>query len=376
MFALTVVSVFLGMHLFAWTRLQRQVHFPWRIFWFGTALCLPLSLSIIYGYLVPDTWPAWTIRAVWQTTYFWVGFVLYIFSVQTTALVLETGLRVLRPALLCKAKTWLGTASVPISLLLLSTGYYLAASPPEITRYSVHTPKLEKPFTLALVADNHLGIQTRLSETKDIAYILNQEKPEVCLFAGDLFNDHPGFLDQHLKIFRDLDLPRGKYGILGNHEVYFGRKKAVRLMKKAGIRPVRNTVFSLPGVPVQIAGIDDPARHGDNKDFYARIMQEVLAGADPERFTILVTHRPEGLLPAADLGVDLQLSGHTHNGQLFPFNLLVRTAYPHIYGQYREKGTVLIVTRGAGTWGPSARFPHRREIVIIDILPEAKEAKQ
>jgi predicted MPP superfamily phosphohydrolase len=373
MFAFTVVSVFLGMHLFAWVRLQRQMRFTWKIFWAGTVLCLPLSLSIIYGYLVPETWPAWAIRSVWQTTYFWVGFTFYLFSVQLAALLLEISARIIFPRKYAAIKKGLGIVAVPAALFILCAGYFLASLPPQITRYTIESPKIDSPLKIALVADNHLGIQTRLTETERLAAALRDEEPDLCLFAGDIFNDHPGFLDPHLDILASLDFPSGKYAILGNHEIYFGKDQAVRKIKGMNIKLIQNSVFSVPGTGIQIAGVDDPAGNREKEGIFLRNLENALRDAAQDRFTILITHRPEGMEAAAELGADLQVSGHTHYGQIFPFNFLVRIAYPHIYGRYREGGMTLIVTRGLGTWGPSARFPFPGEIVIINIRPGNEE---
>lgn len=373
MFAFTVISVFLGMHLFAWVRLHRQVRFTWKIFWAGTVLCLPLSLSIIYGYLVPETWPAWAIRSVWQTTYFWVGFTFYIFSVQLAALVLEIPARIMLPCRHAEIKKGLGIIAVPTALFFLCAGYFLASLPPHITRYTIESPKINSPLKIALVADNHLGIQTRLTETERLATALREEDPDLCLFAGDMFNDHPDFLEPHMDVLAPLEFPLGKYAILGNHEMYFGKELAIGKIKKANIKLIRNSVLSVPKAGIQIAGVDDPAGNREKEGIFLRNLEKALRDADPNRFTILITHRPEGVDTAAELGADLQVSGHTHYGQIFPFNFLVRIAYPHIYGKYREGGMFLIVTRGVGTWGPSARFPFPGEIAIINIRPGNKE---
>ncbi|MFO7818162.1 MAG: metallophosphoesterase [Thermodesulfobacteriota bacterium] len=374
MFILTVISTFLGMHLFAWVRLHRQIKFSKKIFCSGLLLCILLTCSIIIVRLFPDNWPEWVIKSAWHLSFFWVGFLFYAFVLQLGFLILEFGaLTVLPKHYYRQLKYGLGILAVPAALLILCFGYYTAAGPPTITEYFIHTDKTDTPLKVALVADNHLGIQSPPAETKRLVHALEKESPDLCLFAGDIFNDHPGLLDAHINLLAQFNPPGKKFAVLGNHEIYFGEKEAVELMERSKIHLLRNNVYAIPETNIQLAGIDDPARKPDRDRVFNNAQKSVLKQLDADKFTILITHRPKGLNNSAKSGVDLQLSGHTHNGQIFPFKFLVALAYPYTYGEYRKDNTRLIVTRGFGTWGPSARVLSPPEIVILHILPQDQE---
>src|SRR6056297_945153 len=187
MFIITVISTFLGMHLFAWVRLHRQIKFSKKIFYSGLLLCVLLTCSIIIVRLLPENWPEWIIKSAWHLSFFWVGFIFYAFVLQLGFLILEFGAHLALPKYYRQLKYGLGILAVPGALLILCFGYYTAAGAPTITEYFIHTDKIVRPLKIALVADNHLGIQSPPSETKRLIHALQTENPDLCIFAGDIF---------------------------------------------------------------------------------------------------------------------------------------------------------------------------------------------
>ncbi len=370
LFLLTVLSVYLGMHLFAWLCLYRQSRFSRHILWTGIILCFPLSLSLVFTHLIPQSWPQWLIRLLWETAYFWLGFVLYMVVLQIPAQLLEIGTRIYFPNSTARVREVCAIFIVPLALAVLSLGYYSAAQPPKIVRYNIYTEKKCPALKIAFVADNHLGIQTPFRQTQNLVHVLKKENPDLCIFGGDLSSDHPNLIQKHLKLIRSVDFPQGKFAVRGNHEIYMGKQKAEKKIHTAGINLLENSVVSLCGGSLQLAGLEDPARNKDERAVFQRELKGLLQKTDRNQFTIVVTHRPLGMDIASKAGVDLQVSGHTHKGQLFPFGFLVRLVYPHIHGKYSQNGTKLIVTSGYGTWGPSARVFTRREINMIAIRPQ------
>jgi predicted MPP superfamily phosphohydrolase len=165
-----------------------------------------------------------------------------------------------------------------------------------------------------------------------------------------------------------VDPPLGKFAIAGNHEFYAGIRQSGRFLRAAGFKFLRNEDFELNGL-INLVGVDDPA----GKRRYPEIGQVgkeekiLLADLDSERFTLLLKHRPT--VEIESLGrFDLQLSGHTHGGQIFPFNLITRLFYPRERGLYRlDKESVLYVSRGTGTWGPPMRFLSPPEVTLIEL---------
>jgi predicted MPP superfamily phosphohydrolase len=168
--------------------------------------------------------------------------------------------------------------------------------------------------------------------------------------------------------FREIRPRYGKFAVTGNHEFYAGIDKAMEFTVNAGFTPLRGKVATVAGV-VDLVGVDDPGIH--HLGFQGRSSdREVLARASGGRFTILLKHQP--LVEKGPAGAfDLQLSGHTHKGQIFPFSLITRMVFPFHAGNYRlANGALLHVNRGTGTWGPPVRFLSPPEITVIDLMPE------
>jgi hypothetical protein len=166
-------------------------------------------------------------------------------------------------------------------------------------------------------------------------------------------------------MFRSIPAPLGKYAVTGNHEFYAGIGPALDFTRRAGFTVLRGELAIVGGI-LRIAGVDDPAGEAMGAGS-RRLEAETLGGEPSSLFTLLLKHRPV-LSADAQSRVDLQLSGHTHRGQIFPFRFLVRLSYPFLAGLYaREDGGALYVSRGTGTWGPRMRFLSSPEITVIDI---------
>jgi len=165
-----------------------------------------------------------------------------------------------------------------------------------------------------------------------------------------------------------LNPPLGKFAIAGNHEFYAGIRQSGRFLRAAGFNLLRNDGFKLNGL-INLVGVDDPAgkRRYPQNGQVGKEEKILLANSDSERFTLLLKHRPT--VEMESIGqFDLQLSGHTHGGQIFPFNLITRLYYSNQRGLYRlDKGSVLYVSRGTGTWGPPMRFLSPPEVTVIEL---------
>lgn len=158
----------------------------------------------------------------------------------------------------------------------------------------------------------------------------------------------------------------GKFGVTGNHEFYAGLPQALGCSEKAGLRMLRGEALSVEGL-INIAGVDDPAgRYFGQSEAVQE--SDLLSSLSSDRFTLFLKHRP--VISKESLGLfDLQLSGHTHKGQIFPFSLLTGLYYPVDSGlAVLAKGSHLYVSRGAGTWGPPIRFLSPPEVTVIDLL--------
>jgi len=224
---------------------------------------------------------------------------------------------------------------------------------------------LEIPCTvdmdLVQWSDVHTG-STSAGFLKRIITKTNKLKPDAVLITGDLADGVGEKNRAALRMLDRLDAP--VFLVTGNHERYTGIEKVAAAMAATKIRFLRNEVVDFQGV--KIIGIDD----GDNKNQLA--MQLNRLNLNPSDFTVLMYHRPVGLEAASAAGIDLMLTGHTHNGQIFPFNYIVGIFFKYMSGFFEVNGTSLYVCPGTGTWGPRMRLGSRCEIVLIKLRKDLK----
>jgi predicted MPP superfamily phosphohydrolase len=184
--------------------------------------------------------------------------------------------------------------------------------------------------------------------------------------TGDLVDSQIDNLRGLGELLKGVDARYGKFAVTGNHEFYAGLDQALRFTEKAGFTILRHQALAVTGI-LNIVGVDDPTgkRFGLSRGISE---QSLLSKIPPERFTILLKHQP--VVDGNSAGLfDLQLSGHTHGGQIFPFYILVWLFYPVAPGLTRlENGSYLYVSKGSGTWGPPIRFLSPPEVTIIELV--------
>jgi len=230
-----------------------------------------------------------------------------------------------------------------------------------VVREHTITGRVKKPLTIAVATDVHAGAVHGKRYIGFIVDAINKHGADIALFPGDLV-DGPGKLpDDLLEPLDRLAIPA--IHSFGNHEFYVGEQEVKRVLKGRKIVSLQNTFKDVAGV--RVIGINDAE---DRK----QVATHLRGLTKKEGYNILLYHRPDGLEDAAKEGVDLMLSGHTHNGQIFPFTLLVRLRFPRKKGWYTYKHTKLFVSTGAGTWGPPMRLGSRSEVVFITVQPEKK----
>ena len=218
------------------------------------------------------------------------------------------------------------------------------------------------------ISDLHLGLFLRDGKSRQVAELVNAQKPDILVSTGDLMD---GKFEQikglPQDIFREIRAPMGKFAVTGNHEYYSGISGALAFTRSAGFTVLQDEAV-VAGGAVRIVGMNDPAQNQSRatpKDDRKEV--SVLESGAQELFTILLKHRPE--VNRGSVGkFDLQLSGHSHQGQIFPFQLVTRLVYSYSGGSYPlPGGAMLHVNRGTGTWGPPMRFLAPPEITVIDI---------
>jgi predicted MPP superfamily phosphohydrolase len=217
------------------------------------------------------------------------------------------------------------------------------------------------------LSDVHLGLIVREGRLRRMLAATAAAEPDLIVITGDLLDGQPDGYPAMAALFRDLKPPLGKFAVTGNHEFYVGIQRMKEFAAMAGLTLLRGDVATCGSI-ITVAGVDDPAgkRTGTGHDVRER---DLLVPLPRERFTLLLKHRPT--LDSEAFGLfDLQLSGHVHKGQIFPFNLITRLAYPVRTGLSKGGGgSLLYVSRGTGTWGPPIRFLAPPEITVIDLVP-------
>lgn len=220
-----------------------------------------------------------------------------------------------------------------------------------------------KRVRLVMISDVHLGLMVGRDRLAPIVKAVAAQKPDVVLSAGDLIEGGLGRGREEARLLAALKPPLGKFAVLGNHEMYAGARESLDFLRRAGFTVLRGKMVT-PGGLFNLAGVDD-AGHGGRSAGEAAL----LARGAPGLPTVLLKHRPL-VSPEARGRFDLMLAGHTHKGQIFPYSLLVRLAYPYLAGSYALKGGgTLYVSRGSATWGPPVRVLARPEITVIDLVP-------
>jgi predicted MPP superfamily phosphohydrolase len=394
MFILVLGSILALMHLYVWKRMVKDTTGPGRLRWLLTGLVVALLLLLMAALVVPRVfgvaesgWLAWP-------GYLWFGLLVYLFL---ALLVLEPVRWLLRrrqirtrpgpetrpdpapgsapaetPAV--DRRMFLARASAvaagAAAVGLVGTGAATALGPPQLLRVPVRLPRLDRAFDgyrIAVVSDIHLGPLLGRAHTERIVRIINEAEPDLVAVVGDVVDGTVAELGAAAAPLQDLQTRDGAFFVTGNHEYFVDdTDEWIRELERLGLQPLRNenTRIRRGAAGFDLAGVNDiaGAQHSDAPDF-----DRALTGLNPQDPTILLAHQPVEVGRAAERGVDLQLSGHTHGGQMWPFHYAVALAQPALAGLSRVGDTQLYVTRGAGFWGPPVRVGAPPDISLLNL---------
>lgn len=250
------------------------------------------------------------------------------------------------------AAPWVVAVACVLVVVAWLTSHHL-----NVRRLEIRSPKLSKPRRVVQISDVHIGSRQRGFMDR-IVNRINRLEPDFVVITGDLIDSSAVEIDA-LRPLENLDATT--FFSIGNHERYADLPKALSMVETLGVIPLRQQ--SQVEHEIQFIGIDDADHHGQVAEHLPSV------GVNDHHFSILLYHRPMGWEAAVEHGVDLMLSGHTHNGQIFPFNLLVRQQFKRIRGLYRDADCHLYVSSGTGTWGPLMRLGSLNEISCFDLIP-------
>ena len=374
-----VLAVSAGIHYYLWARLVRDIGWPtpwgrvlgWAIV--ALALAFPLfqlaSRSLPREVATPISW----------VVYGWLGLMFLLFVL-------------LIPADLVRGLAWLierlaGTPADPARRQFLARmfgglvgagalgaagyGIWSVLRPIAVKPVKIPLADLPDPFTgfvIAQITDVHVGPTIGRAFLEELVAKTNAMEPDVVAITGDLVDGTVARLGPLLEPLSRLKARHGVYFVTGNHEYFSGAAEWVAHLATLGVRVLRNERVSIEkdGAALDLAGIDDPTG-GNFLPDHGPDLAGALAGRDPARPLVLLAHQPRQVHEAAEHGVSLQISGHTHGGQIFPFNFLVPLQQPFVAGLHRVRDTAIYVSRGTGYWGPPMRVGAPAELTRIEL---------
>jgi predicted MPP superfamily phosphohydrolase len=238
-----------------------------------------------------------------------------------------------------------------------------------VTRFEIELEGLTKPVTIAHVPDLHLGAQRGAGYLKRVVGAINDLNPDLVVFNGDLVDSAIALKPELFALFKDIKAE--KYFTTGNHEFYVSVDKTVDLVKQAGIKVLRSQAAQTHGL--ELIGLEymngDRARadaHRVNDLFMDEELPKIPRSGLP---TVLLHHSPVGLDEPPKNNISVMLTGHTHGGQIFPGTILIKYRFPYYRGLYKLKGLTLLVSQGAGVFGPWGRLGTFNEIQAVVLVP-------
>jgi predicted MPP superfamily phosphohydrolase len=251
-------------------------------------------------------------------------------------------------------------------IICLSIFGYYQFKHPQIVEQKIEIAKNAggyKRLKVVGVSDLHLGVAIDKKQLEQYIRLINDQHPDLVIIAGDLIDNNvlPLEKEKMWESFGNLQAPLGAYYCLGNHDYLIGIESSMEFLHKTGLHLLIDSSVVI-NQSIQIIGRDDKQGNHSRKS-----LNELVKDADPALPLILLDHEPFHLNEAAENGIDLQFSGHTHQGQIFPANLIVEQLYELSHGYKRTGNTQYYVTSGLGLWGPPFRIGTHSEIVVFDI---------
>ncbi len=379
-FLLIASSVLGSIHYYLWVRLVRDTRLPepWStVATWGLAL---LGVLIVVGMVSSRLVPRVYSSPVMWVVYIWIGLFFFLFMLLGSVDVVR-GLVALAQRLGVapppdpERRQFLARFAGGIvgagGLGLGAYGLFNVLRPVAVKRVQVTLPSLPSAahgFRIVQLTDVHVGPTIGKEFIEELVAKVNALEPDLVAITGDLVDGSVAELGALVAPLGKLRAKEGVYFVTGNHEYYSGVDEWLAFLGTLGIRVLRNEHVPIRGEHgFDLAGIDDASAasfgHGHGRD-----LPRALVGRDASRALVLLAHQPNGIALAERLGVDLQLSGHTHGGQLFPWNFVVKLVFPFLAGLYRQGRTQVYVSEGTGYWGPPMRVGTAAEITHIELL--------
>lgn len=378
------LGVLFALHYYLWRRLVRDTRLspPWRTI---TSLGLVVAgLSVPIALFVLRRSPGSGLRPLLWASLIWMGSLFLLFL----TLLATDGIRV---ALWAVRRVRHGAApdrerrrflarlvaggAVAATAGLGAMAVRSAVGPIAVRKVEVPLRRLGRGHdgvTIAQLTDLHIGPTIGRRHLDAIVQSTNALSPDIIAITGDLVDGSVEQLRDAVAPLGQLRARFGVYFVTGNHEYYSGARQWVEELTRIGVRVLRNERVEIAynGATFDLAGVDDHSAERYPDDGHGEDLPRALRDRDPDRLVVLLAHQPRTVLASARLGVDLQLSGHTHGGQIWPLGALVRLQQRFIAGLHRHRDTHIYVSRGTGYWGPPMRLGAPAEIAQIVLRPD------
>jgi uncharacterized protein len=355
-FIVIAMSVYAGMHWFVYQRIASGL-----VLAPGLRLALKIfmlagALTFILGEFLGRQKPLHLLRFVGSV---WLG----ILSIALAFLLLETLSSLLFPG----SRRSLVVAALAVIFSVSAFSVFNGQRFPRVREIAVPVRNLPDElvgFTVVHLSDLHLGDLVSLERLRWIVKRVNELRPDLICVTGDVLDNDVCRGTDYCRLLLELKAKHGVVAVTGNHEFYAGIGLFEELARKSKWRVLRNQAWNIEG-KLAVIGLDDDA--GKSFKFPGPDLAAALRSVPAGIPRILLYHRPEGFAGAVRQGIDLQLSGHTHAGQIPPMDLLVWLIYKYPAGLYRLGHAHILTSAGTGTWGPPMRFLSRSEIVKLTL---------
>lgn len=350
---LIALAIYSVAHIYIWWRLALPLASPW---WqLATALLPLMGATFPLAMRHARGLPREVARPWLLVGYVWFGFATYLLIGAIGSHVAVGFGAPARDA---------AEVSAMISVVVVVLGLLNVARGPVVKRIRVPLPRLRvDKYTIVQLTDVHIGTVIGREFAETLVERVNALRADLIVITGDLVDGRLSELRPHIEPLRDLRARDGVYAVTGNHEYYWNVGPWLEHLGSLGLRILRNEHVTI-GNTLELAGTDDSSAGED--------LPRAIAGRDQALPLVLLAHHPRTIERAQDAGVDLQLSGHTHGGQLLPWGWLARIWDPKVAGLARFGATWLYVSEGTGFWGPPLRVGTRCEISAIELVRETR----
>jgi predicted MPP superfamily phosphohydrolase len=264
--------------------------------------------------------------------------------------------------------------AVAVAGLVICLGFvvfgFIQAQSFTVTNHEIAVRGLASPISIMHIPDLHLGTQRSQAYLQKVVDAINQRAPDIVLYNGDLVDSHVAFKPELFAIFKNVKAQQ--YFTTGNHEFYLDTEKALELIEGAGIKILRSEMTEINGL--QLIGLE--YMNADRQTYDSHMVNDLTIEEELPKIqrsselpSLLAHHSPVGLQYVSEGNIDVMLSGHTHGGQVFPGTILIALRFPMAKGRHQAGGTTLLVSQGAGTFGPWMRLGTFNEVQFVKLVP-------